>query len=328
VPSSDQVPPAGPTESGEVSGFDRQSRGDSERAGAEFGGYYYDHDCGQPYERNEHWLGFFHGVAERIVSDLAPTSVLDAGCAWGLLVEALRKEDVEAWGVDISDYAISQVDEAIREFCWQASLTEPLPRRYDLVTCVEVIEHMPARDADIAIANLCEATDRVLFSSSPHDYSEPTHVNVKQPEEWAVMFARHGFVRDLDFDGSFLTDWAVLFRRTDAPALDTIRDYERRVWRLQTEIREVRGTVLDLQDRLASAWSSESVRLKEELLAARDAVIGHEAALGEALGRVRELEAQLSRYEEEEQDFDAIVRSRPYRILRLAQRLLRPLRSS
>jgi hypothetical protein len=100
------------------------------------------------------------------------------------------------------------------------------------------------------------------------------------------------------------------------------------VWRLQTEVREVRGTVLDLQDRLASAWSSESVRLKEELLAARDAVIGHEAALGEALGRVRELEAQLSRYEEEEQDFDTIVRSRPYRILRLAQRLLRPLRSS
>ncbi|MGN6663805.1 MAG: hypothetical protein ACTHK6_06335, partial [Solirubrobacterales bacterium] len=52
----------------------------------EYGAYYYRHDCGIPYERNEHWLGFFNGIADRIVRDLRPASFLDAGCAMGFLV--------------------------------------------------------------------------------------------------------------------------------------------------------------------------------------------------------------------------------------------------
>ena len=44
----------------------------------------------------------------------------------GFLVEALRKRGVDASGIDISDYAISQVDESVAAYCSVASLTEPL----------------------------------------------------------------------------------------------------------------------------------------------------------------------------------------------------------
>jgi SAM-dependent methyltransferase len=166
----------------------------------EFGSYYYAHDCGAPYERNEYWLGFFRKMAERIRIDLAPRTVLDAGCAFGMLVEELRELGVEAFGVDVSEYAISQVGETVRPFCRQASLAEPLSDRYDLITCVEVLEHIPPIDAEQAIANLCAASDRILLSSSPFDYGEPTHVNIRPPEDWAASFAKHGFVADLDVD--------------------------------------------------------------------------------------------------------------------------------
>ena len=86
---------------------------------------------------------FFGGVADRIVQDLAPRSVLDAGCALGLLVESLRDRNVEAYGVDISEYAISQVRSDIAAFTWQGSITDPLPRRYDLIVSIEVLEHLP-----------------------------------------------------------------------------------------------------------------------------------------------------------------------------------------
>jgi len=45
--------------------------------------------------------------------------------------------------------------------------------------------------------------------SSPFDYREPTHVNALPTEYWAEQFARHGFVRDIGFDVSFITHWAV-----------------------------------------------------------------------------------------------------------------------
>ena len=63
--------------------------------------YYYAHDCGRPYQRDEEWLSFFGKIADCIVSDFQPKIVLDAGCAMGFLVEKLRERDVSAFGIDI-----------------------------------------------------------------------------------------------------------------------------------------------------------------------------------------------------------------------------------
>ncbi|MCH7548570.1 MAG: hypothetical protein IH969_03370, partial [Candidatus Krumholzibacteriota bacterium] len=41
--------------------------------------YYFRHCCGKPYARTDEWLAAFDRFAERIVSDIGPTSVLDAG---------------------------------------------------------------------------------------------------------------------------------------------------------------------------------------------------------------------------------------------------------
>jgi hypothetical protein len=64
---------------------------------------------------------------------------------------------------------------------------------------------------------------------------------------------------------------------------------------------------------------AENLRLKEELLTLRDALIGHEARLGEALGQVRRLEAELVRYRGRMEELDAIQRSRSWRIIQLLQ---------
>ena len=193
----------------------------------EYGRYYYRHDCGIPYERNSHWLEFFGKIADNIVRDLRPTTVLDAGCAMGFLVEALRARGVEAWGIDVSDYAISQVDESVREYCQVGSLADSLPRRYDLIVSIEVLEHIPAAETAAAIANLCAATDRLLLSTTPDDYGEATHHNVQPPETWAAALARESFLREVDRDVSYVTPWAALYTRRDEPLEETVRRYDR-----------------------------------------------------------------------------------------------------
>src|SRR4051795_13165724 len=96
--------------------------------GLQFGASYYEHywGGGGPYERNERWLEFFGKLADGIGRDLHPTTVLDAGCAMGVLVEALVERGVDPYGIDISEYAISQVDESVRDRCQVQSLSEPL----------------------------------------------------------------------------------------------------------------------------------------------------------------------------------------------------------
>ncbi len=215
-----------------------------EGARIEYGPHYFRRDCGVPYRRDEHWLEFFGRVADGIVRELGPTSVLDAGCAMGLLVEALRKREVEAWGIDISEYAISQVHESVRDHCRVASITEPLPRRYDLIVCIEVLEHLPPGETDAAIASLCANTDRLLLSTTPTDYGEATHLNVRPQEAWSALLAREGFLRDLEVDLSYVTPWAALYVRTEEPLVETVRRYDRSWWRLQTEVGELRRSLL------------------------------------------------------------------------------------
>jgi hypothetical protein len=216
-----------------------------------FDAYYFANCCGLPYRRDDHWLGFFGKIAERIDAAIQPRRVLDAGCALGILVETLRGRGIDAEGIDISSYAIANVHEPIRPFCRQGSIASELSERYDLIVSIEVLEHMPPREGEEAIANFCRHTDDVLFSSTPSDHREPSHVNVQPAEYWAEQFARHGFYRDVDFDASFITPWAVRFRRGREPLPRVVRDYERRFAALEAARNDARAFSIDVQRDLA-----------------------------------------------------------------------------
>ena len=225
-----------------------------------FNEYYYRNCCGQPYERSDAWLTFFGTIADRIVADIRPQRVLDAGCAIGMLVEALRARGVDARGVDLSSFAIESVPDAIKPYVREGSIAEPFGERFDLIVCIEVLEHMRPEDADRAIANIAAHADEVLFSSTPFDYKEPTHVNVRMPEEWAEAFARHDLYRDVDYDASFITKWAVRFTRRSTPIHRIVRDYERRFWQARVAEFDARAYSAELQQKL-EALEQERDRL-------------------------------------------------------------------
>ncbi len=83
--------------------------------GAQYDAEYFEHGLGRPYRRGDgDWEAFFGRVADFIVTEFAPRTVLDAGCAIGFLVEALRDRAMDARGFVISDYAISQVPDHLR----------------------------------------------------------------------------------------------------------------------------------------------------------------------------------------------------------------------
>ena len=195
--------------------------------GEDYYGVSYDRS-GVAYRRGEKvWEDFFGGIAGSIVERLNPRTALDMGCAIGMLVEALRDRGVDAHGIDVSVWAINQVPDALRPYCQVGSITDEIVGRFDLITCFEMLEHLPPSFAPGAVANLCRHADAVLFSSMPDDFDEPTHLNVESGGYWAQLFFRQGFVRDVDFDASFLAPHAVLFRKGERDTEALIDDYER-----------------------------------------------------------------------------------------------------
>lgn len=200
------------------SGADSLDEGNIPNASCLYNEDYYKSCCGPvPYERSEHWLSFFSGIAEELIRSLRPLRILDAGCAMGFLAEAFWDRGVEAWGIDLSDYAISKVRRDMQPYCRVGSLVDPIEGRYDLLICIEVLEHIPEEHARTVIQNLCAASDTILFSSASDDLTESTHVNVRPTIYWLKLFSEFQFWPVLLFDAGFVAPHAMLLKKNEQP---------------------------------------------------------------------------------------------------------------
>src|SRR5262249_18466340 len=160
------------------------------------------------------------------IRSFAPRSVFDAGCAHGFLVEALWDRGVEARGRDISTFAISQVRADVRSFCEVGSIADSIDGAFDLVTCIEVLEHMPEEKALAPIPNIPAIAPTIVFSSSPTDLNEPTHVNVRPTIYWLRAFAQRGFAPVVNFDATFIAPHSfVLSKSSVAPSDDELQAF-------------------------------------------------------------------------------------------------------
>jgi hypothetical protein len=102
---------------------------------------------------------------------------------------------VTAHGVDFAA-ATSSGNFAIPDGCFVVrDLTQGLglEGRFDLVQCLEVAEHLPARIAPALIAELAARADVVLFSAAPLGQGGEHHVNEQPFEYWRDLWAEQGF---------------------------------------------------------------------------------------------------------------------------------------
>jgi SAM-dependent methyltransferase len=131
-----------------------------------------------------------------ILAAVQPRTVIDVGCGVGTWLAVLTESGVaDVWGID-GDYVDRSLLQIPQQRFLPHDLTMPihLERRFDLVLCLEVAEHLPADSAPTLIGSLVSLGPVVLFSAAIPYQGGTHHVNEQWPEYWARHFAARGFV--------------------------------------------------------------------------------------------------------------------------------------
>ncbi len=89
---------------------------------------------------------------------LAGKRVLDVGCGGGILSEAMAAHGADVTGIDLSEKALKVAQlhllESGRQVAYRKVAVEALAREqagmYDVVTCMEVLEHVPDPGSQVA----------------------------------------------------------------------------------------------------------------------------------------------------------------------------------
>lgn len=132
---------------------------------------------------------------------------LDVGCGQGLLLEPLvLHHGKDSYGVEGSPAALEFVPPEIDGRVRTATIAELTHERsYDLVSCIEVLEHVPEPETDRAIAFLTRSARRfVYFSAAIPGQPGIGHINCQPTLYWLLAFDRHGFELDLARSGALL----------------------------------------------------------------------------------------------------------------------------
>ena len=105
---------------------------------------------------------------------LANKAVIDIGCGGGILAESMAKLGANVTGIDMSEAAlnVAKLHQHESNTCinYQLTTAEDIaaehPEHYDIVTCLEMLEHVPDPIAIIqACAKLAKPNGHLFFST-------------------------------------------------------------------------------------------------------------------------------------------------------------------
>ncbi len=135
-------------------------------------------------------------------------TILDFGCARGYIVRALREMGYNAWGYDISQWALENADDNVKKrflICNESTLYS---ESFDWVIAKDVLEHISK--IDVVVHELMEVARKGVFVvvplanhlTPPHatlGYDVPeyekdiTHIHRRPLHWWVERFCRPGW---------------------------------------------------------------------------------------------------------------------------------------
>jgi hypothetical protein len=121
---------------------------------------------------------------------------VDYGCAKGFLVHALRILGADAYGEDISEYAINNCHPSVKPY-----ISLPNDKNYDLLIAKDILEHVPEETLPDLLKTFTNKAKDFFFVIPLGDNNmfrireyevDITHVTKKDEEWWINLFNQNG----------------------------------------------------------------------------------------------------------------------------------------
>jgi hypothetical protein len=174
---------------------------------------YFDHGLKSNWTSGYHWRDFaqlFRETAQFLVTTFPEaSSFLDAGCAKGFLVRALRELGKDAWGFDHSTWALERAEELARPFLQLADATSvDFDKPFDMLLAFSLLESLTeaqayeflrrgrtwTRHALIAVILVCDSDEaKATLCDTDADLS---HITLRNREWWHGLALQTGWRQD------------------------------------------------------------------------------------------------------------------------------------
>ena len=154
------------------------------------------------------WSNRFYGMLARRYGRRG-ARLLEVGSGMGHLVGQLSAE-FEAYGMDLNHWAVNKSKADAGRASLQTASAQELPYEdgsFNVVIIKHIVEHLP--DPAKAIREIGRITEKngILILATPNlgsllkpwkgekwiGYQDPTHISLKQPEEWLDVIQSAGF---------------------------------------------------------------------------------------------------------------------------------------
>lgn len=134
--------------------------------------------------------------------------VLDIGCAKGYFVYNLRQQGMDAYGIDVSEYAIRCCPTPMKDYVFEQDVRDMESYRdneFDLVTCIHALENIPEPDVRKALREIQRIGKNAFIRLDAwHDMIERqrmldwhiTGITMMHVDDWVKMFEEEGYTGD------------------------------------------------------------------------------------------------------------------------------------
>lgn len=132
-------------------------------------------------------------LLDTVITLLKPGSVLDVGCGTGISLSYFLQNNINALGIENSSIAIEA--SAVKDKIIKHNLNNELKlsKKFDMVWCFEVIEHIHPSFESNFLQTLINHGDCIILSAARPGQGGHGHFNEQEPEYWIQKFKTLGF---------------------------------------------------------------------------------------------------------------------------------------
>jgi SAM-dependent methyltransferase len=135
-------------------------------------------------------------VARSLISLVDFSTNLDVGCANGFLIRELQRHGKEVQGLELSPAILEILPPELLDKVRIGDFSAATGT-WDLVSCIEVAEHIPPeRSVELVDTLTARARRWIYFTAAPPGQKGKGHINCRPHAEWAAWFRERGWVVD------------------------------------------------------------------------------------------------------------------------------------